>query len=186
MDRCLVVLLLGLGLLVPRVAVARATRWHADVDMSYMRGSLRFVNVPAYSVQCLEMDCRVLGVDRIDVARATLGLGYGVLTFEGAVAFAAKGGMPYRSFTAGLRLQTSADAPIALAFRFAYVRSCLLGLEGQGGRAAVGLVLRFHHAFQLYAEASIEATTVPAVLQKTGTLMSYTPLVGLGVRMSAL
>lgn len=168
----------------PQPALARATRWHLDVDATYLRGSVHYLTVPAPNPQCVVMDCRVEGVDRMDVARATLGIGYGTLTLEGAVAFPAREPAPYRALSAGIRLQTSADAVIALALRFAYVWSEVRGIDGQGGRAAAGFVMRFHAGFQLYGEASIEASSVPRSLRETGTLLSYTPLVGAGWRMS--
>lgn len=183
-GRLISMLALVVAALAPAVAQARATRWHADVDASYTRGSLHFLNVPVLDARCLRADCRVEGIDRMDVARASFGIGYGVLTIEGSVAIPAREPLPYRALSAGVRLQTSADAPIALAFRFAYLRSSVRGLEGQGGRAALAFVMRFDAAFQLYAEGSIEATTVPSELQETGTVLSYVPLVGAGIRMT--
>ncbi len=175
---------MGILAAAPRPAFAKATRWHLDVDATYLRGSVHYLTVPAPNPQCLVMDCRIAGVDRMDVARATFGIGYGTLTLEGTLAIPVRERAPYRALSAGIRLQTSADAVIALAFRFAYVRSEVRGLEGQGGRAALGFVMRFHAGFQLYAEASIEASSVPRSLHETGTLLSYTPLVGAGWRMS--
>lgn len=165
-------------------ASARATRWHLDIDAAYLRGSVHFAHVPVPNIACLKVDCRIEGIDQMDVGHATFGLGYGTLTLEGSLSIPVREAVPYRAFSAGIRLQSSADAVIAVAFRFAYVRSTIRGLDGQGGRAAIAFVIRFHPAFQLYAEGSIEASTVPEALHETGTMLSYTPLVGLGVRMS--
>jgi hypothetical protein len=185
MRSCVVALsIVGALVAAPRSAEAKATRWHVDVDATYLRGSVKYLTVPVPNIQCLTMDCRVTGVERMDVGRLHFGLGYGTLTLEGSVAVPVREEAPYRALSAGFRLQTSADAVIALAFRFAYVRSTVRGIDGQGGRAGVGLVLNFHAACQLYAEASIEASTVSSALNETGTMLSYAPLVGAGLRMS--
>lgn len=176
--------MVGALLAAPSSADAKATRWHLDVDATYLRGSVKYLWVPVPNVQCLTMDCRIAGVDRMDVGRLHFGLGYGTLTLEGSMAIPVREAAPYRSLSAGIRLQTSADAVMAIAFRFAYVRSTVRGVDGQGGRAGIGLVLNFHAACQIYAEASIEASSVSSSMRETGTMLSYTPLVGAGLRMS--
>lgn len=176
--------LAGVVSVAPGPALAKATRWHLDIDATYLRGSVKYMTVPVPNLQCLNMDCRIAGVDRMDVARTSFGLGYGTLTLEGAIAFPVREPAPYRAMSAGFRLQTSADAVIALAFRFAYIRSTVRGIDGEGGRAGIGFVIRFSGAAQVFAEASIEVSTVPASLHETGTIFSYTPLVGAGLRMS--
>jgi hypothetical protein len=165
-------------------AFARATRWHLDVDVTYLRGALRYFTVPVPTEQCLLGDCSMPSLAPLHLARPTVGLGYGVLTIEAGVAFPVKVKAPYLAWSAGFRLETSTEAPIAIVLRAAYQRTRIEGGAGHGGRIALEFLLRFHPGFQVYAEGAFEVSSVPASLHAYGTYFSYASMVGLGLRMS--
>jgi hypothetical protein len=164
-------------------AWGRATRWHLDVDAAYLRGSLRYFDLPVPVPQC-EGGCTIPRIDSLHVARTGVGLGYGILTLEGSVSFPVKYRSPYLAWSAGFRVETSSEAPIALAFRFAYLETTINNVAGRGGRGGLSFLIRFHPGVVVYAEGTIEAHSVPRSVQAYGTYLSYASMVGCGMRMS--
>jgi len=179
--------------------------WHFDVDVSYGRSEVRFVVPASYAGACDAVTAAPAGTPpealpsppaacalpktSVDVMRGTLGIGHGGLTLEASLVIDrsvfdgnASGSEPYLAWSAGVRLDSSWTSAFALSFRFAYVRRESTGIAGEGGRAGIGLLLRPAPWLVLYAEAAIDATTVPAWMNDGGALFSYTSWLGGGLR----
>lgn len=177
-------LALGTVPVLPRESEARATRWHADVDTAYLRGVLGYVAQPLPLPQCAAGACTLPAVPELHVVRLGGAIGYGVFSLEVSHSIPVKFAVPYVVWSAGFRLESSTEAPIGLALRCAYLETHINRVYGRGGRAGLSFLLRFHPGVVLYAEAQIEVSTVTAAYVETGTLLSYTPTVGGGLRMS--
>jgi hypothetical protein len=178
--------------------------WHFDLDVGYGKSAVDFVVPASYAGLCepvvapspdvppdaLPMPpagC-TLPKRELGLLRTTLGLGHGGFTFEGSVhtdaRFLGADGetAPYLTWSAGVRLDTSWDGLFALSFRFAYVRRETRGLEGEGGRASIGTLIRLAPWLVIYGEAAVDLMTVPAPLRDAGVLFSYTSWFGGGLR----
>ena len=179
--------------------------WHVDVDVGYGRSKVRFVvpasfagacepvttppEVPPEALPAPPTGC-TLPETTVDLLRGTLGVGHGGFTFEGSVqldrrALAGESGGPigpYLAWSAGVRLETSWTGLFALSFRFAYVRRETRGLEGDGGRASIGTLIRLTPWLVVYGEAAIDLTGVPGWMEDGGVLLAYTTWFGGGLR----
>jgi hypothetical protein len=178
--------------------------WHFDLDVGYGKSAVDFVVPATYAGLCEPIMAPSPGVppdalpmppegctlpkQELSLLRTTLGLGHGGFTFEGSVHtdarfLGAEGTTaPYLTWSAGVRLDTSWDGLFALSFRFAYVRRETRGLEGEGGRASIGTLIRLAPWLVIYGEAAVDLMTVPAPLRDAGVLFSYTTWFGGGLR----
>ena len=160
--------------------------WRLELDAAYGVSGVRFFTVGAVVSDLCPPDACTMPVSPegfdAHVARATAGIGFGVITLEASVAAPVSGtAVAYIPWSAGLRLDTSWTDLIAVFFRFAYVGRWG-DLEGEGGRAAIGLLLRPIQAIVLYGEASADVTSVPGELRAQGALFSYATFLGGGAR----
>jgi len=162
--------------------------WRLELDAAYGVSSVDFFTVGAVvSDLCPPDACATMatptGFDA-SMARATAGLGFGVVTLEASVAAPIEGtSAAYIPWTLGLRLDTSWTDLIAVFFRFAYVGRWG-AIPGEGGRAGIGLLLRLVQEIVLYGEASADVTTVSEEMRAQGALFSYASFLGGGARFS--
>ena len=153
----------------------KPARFHLGVDVSWQRAQVRFITPADIAFDC---GCGVQAF-RSDVVRGTVSIGWAGLALEASFARSPNAPIDFHSWTAGVRLDTSYDAPFSLALRFAYLRR-VGDLLGTGGRASVLLQVRVVRQFVLYAEGGGELVDVPA---DSDTLLSYAFFYGGGVRM---
>lgn len=117
-----------------------------------------------------------------DVVRLLAALGLAELALE-VGATLSLGQRPYVAWSAGVRIETSWRAPLAVAFRFAFVERAG-DAPGRGGRAGIALAIRPFLPVSLYAEATADVTNAPAQLRDEGTLVAYALSATGGIRLS--
>lgn len=159
---------------------SRPSPLHLDLDFALGVAQVEF---PAVALpDDLPVDTgQAPGSRTTEVVRMTAAAGFGGLALEGALTTSLSGG-DYLGWSAGLRLESSWDSSVAIAFRVAYVQR--IDVEGEGVRFGIGIVGRPVLALSLYAEAWTEATTIPDGMQMTGALFTYVVSGTAGVRVS--
>jgi hypothetical protein len=177
---------LALTLTAVCVSPARADEpspWHADIDVAYGRAETAYVSIPVPEEMCPSATCAPAPVTEPSL-RLAIGAGHAGFGLEAGVSAptSSRGGTPATGF-AGLRADTAWDAPLSVFFRFAYVRR-LGGVDGEGGRAGIGITLRPLVGLALYAEAFADATSVPSSMNDVGTLFAWSTFLGGGARFS--
>lgn len=172
----------ALGVPLPGIG-GGSSGFHLDVDVGYFMNSVKFANgsdvIPEL---CLSVDACGTNDYSTEVIRGTVGIGLGSIALE---VFAERplSDVPGVDWTYGIggRLDTSPGNIVSFQVRLAYLRHTG-DYEGEGGRGAVGLLVRPLSLFALYGEAALDVTTVPEAMNEAGTLFSYSYSLGGGVR----
>jgi hypothetical protein len=152
--------------------------------VAYAQHEVAFVSATDFVPLCAEPPCDVADF-AAPLFRGAIAVAHAGFALEASlgVPLGLPDDRPLVVWSAGVRIDTGWDAFLSLMFRFAYVRRWG-DLEGEGGRAGIGIQIRPVQAIAGYAEASIDATTVPTVMNDAGTLFSYSTFLGGGLRLS--
>ena len=144
--------------------------WHLALDAGYGRSRAGFLGLGSVTPEEAHVSQPPAERDH-DTVRLSAALGVAGLALEGTATLSL-GEQAYVAWAAGVRLETSWDGPLSVAFRFAYVERAG-DAPGRGGRVGIGLSVRPFLALALYADASAEATTPTDALRESGTLFAY-------------
>ncbi|MCC7542841.1 MAG: hypothetical protein IT379_41885 [Deltaproteobacteria bacterium] len=182
---------IGIGLLLAGVAPPADARadddgpspWHLALDAAYGRAHTGFLGVGSFVAPSADAEVSQPPQPRErEIVRVSVALGLAGLALEGGATLSL-GQRAYVAWSAGFRLETSWEAPLAVVFRLAFVERTG-DAAGRGGRAGLGLAVRPWLPLSLYADASAEATTTPAALRDAGTYVAYALCVTGGARVA--
>lgn len=154
--------------------------FHLSLDVSWVRAKVRFFSTSDVLPTCFEEVCGPQGFDTA-MMRGAVGIGVGGLTLEASMAKAFETDFEHYVWTAGLRLDTNYRGVVSLMIRGAYLERWG-AIEGRGGRFGAGLQFRFIRQIVLYAEGSVDVTTVPESMGNQGALFSYGTSIAVGIR----
>lgn len=154
--------------------------FHVSIDVAWVRAKVRFFSTSDVLPTCFEEVCGPEGFDTA-MMRGAIGLGIGGLTLEATMAKAMETDFEHYVWSAGLRLDTSYRGVVSLMIRGAYIERWG-EIGGRGGRFGAGLQLRFIRQIVLYAEGSVDITTVSESMGNQGALFSYATYIAVGMR----
>lgn len=163
--------------------VARAddepSPWHLALDAGYGRARVGYLGLANVAPADAPIEQPPQDAN-LETLRLSAALGLAGLALEGSATISL-GQQAYVAWAAGVRLETSWQAALSVAFRIAFVERTGTA-PGRGGRIGIGLSLRPVLPVALYADAFAEATTPPAALRDAGTWLAYALVWTGGVR----
>jgi hypothetical protein len=154
-----------------------------DLDFAMGESTVRFVTGQEFAGVCQpDQFCSPPPMEYLTL-RGTAALAWKGVAFEGGIAMGLlQGEQPkYFVWRAGVRLETGWKSLFSLMFRIQWVYRAGY-LEGMGGSASTGIVIRPTEWLALYGEAAIDMLSVPKWASNVGAIFSYTPIFTGGMR----
>ncbi len=153
--------------------------WHAALDVSYVRSTVRFISTASFLPGCTE-GCGPRSISQ-RMLRGSFAFGLAGLSAEASVARPMEGDTGDLVYSLGVHLDTSYRAHVSLGIRGAYLRR-FGQAPGRGGRFAASLQIRVVDDFVLYGEAGLDVTSVSQNMSDNGAILAYATQLGVGLR----